>query len=358
MGSLMVEVPEYCQKLFEMACQSDCLTLISGETGTGKTSLARLIHAQSARHRHPFLAINLATLHEGVLESELFGHERGAFTGASVRRVGKLELAEGGSVLLDEIGELPLRLQARLLDFLQNQTISPVGSNREIKLNVRVFAATHKDLEKAMSLGEFRKDLFYRLRVIHLPLRSLKQGSAEDFLQTFERLWQQVVQTVGKPGRRVFSPAAWACLQAYDWPGNLRELKNVMEFVVLASQTPEVQLQDLPDWLRSYEGAYVGNYKGSLEQGLPGAAPEGGSLPSPEEPKEAPQLAAQAASALGRLELTLDLNYQKTLESLEREFLRRAFEHCGGQMSRTASEIGMNKTTFLRRMRDYGLKKH
>ncbi len=152
------------ERLLKIAHLGDSTVLITGQTGTGKSTLAKKIHLESRRKDRPFVAINLATLHEGVLESELFGHEKGAFTGADQRRIGRLELANAGTVFLDEVSELSPRLQARLLEFIQSKTIVPVGGNKEIQLDIRVVAATHKDLDLAVRKGDFREDLFHRLR--------------------------------------------------------------------------------------------------------------------------------------------------------------------------------------------------
>ena len=164
---------------YKIACNSNSTVLITGDTGTGKTHLASMIHNNSTKKGKPFVVVNLATLHEGTLESELFGHEKGSFTGAEHKRIGRLEAAQGGTVFLDEIGELSPRLQSRLLEFLNSKTIVPVGSNRELQLDVRVIAATHKNLQVAVKNKEFREDLFHRLRVISLKLLPLRERYEE-----------------------------------------------------------------------------------------------------------------------------------------------------------------------------------
>jgi DNA-binding NtrC family response regulator len=179
-------------------------------------------HPRSEQRRDkPFVVVNLATLHDGTLESELFGRERGAYTGADTRRVGKLELAQGGTVFLDEIGELPLRLQARLLEFLQSRTICPMGSNRETKLDVRVIAATHQPLQRKVRDGAFREDLFHRLRVIEIGLPSLS-----DLGENFGEILHSVLASVCRSGKQVLRihPEVADRMEAYPWPGNFREL--------------------------------------------------------------------------------------------------------------------------------------
>jgi DNA-binding NtrC family response regulator len=206
------------QKLIRLACQSGANVLISGATGTGKTRLAKQIHDGSTRKTAPFVTVNLATLHEGVLESELFGHERGSFTGAEQRRTGKLEMAQGGTVFLDEIGELPLRLQARLLEFLQSKTITPVGSNREVRLDVRVIVATHRDLERAVQKSEFREDLFHRLRVISISLECLRNRS-DDFDAILQTNLHDLCISAKKPAMRLNSEVMTRYKRAQECSG-------------------------------------------------------------------------------------------------------------------------------------------
>ena len=317
-----MEIQKNVMRLFNIACQSECLVLISGPTGTGKTTLAKMIHQQSSRKGGPFISVNLATLHEGVLESELFGHEKGSFTGADQRRTGKLELAQGGTVFLDEIGELTPRLQARLLEFLQTRTISPVGSNRELKLDVRVIAATHKDLVACVERREFRSDLFHRLRVVSIYLNPLRE-QLEHLDTIVHSCLQDVCRQLGRSILKI-SPAVAERLEVYDWPGNIRELRNVLEYAVLASQKQEIVLDDLPSWMMTRSGLNLDN----IDQGI---------------------------ATLGVAEISLTLDYQKTLEQFEKEYLRRALSRYQGRITRTANKIGLNKTTLLRRVKAYGL---
>ncbi len=308
-------------KLFKITCESDTIVLITGNTGTGKSSLARKIHEHSSRRARPFIAVNLATLHEGTLESELFGHEKGSFTGADQKRVGKLELAQGGTVFLDEIGELSPRLQARLLEFLQTQVISPVGSNREVHLNVRIIAATHKNLQSAVKKGEFREDLFHRLRVISIPLASLCERHEE-----FDEIVHSCLQDIcSKMGRSILSlsPGVAEKFETYDWPGNIRELRNVLEYAVLSSESAQIVLGDLPQWL-------ILNRSNLIQDQL-----------------------MINSSVLGVAETTLTLNFQDSLARFEKEYLQRALGKYGGRVNRTARAIGINKTTLIRRMRAY-----
>ncbi|MBI2712431.1 MAG: sigma-54-dependent Fis family transcriptional regulator, partial [Bdellovibrio sp.] len=233
-------------RLFQIAARSEANVLILGATGTGKTTLAREIHDHSTRKERPFVAINLATLHEGTLESELFGHERGSFTSADSKRVGRLELANSGTVFLDEVGDLSLRLQARLLDFLHSRRICPVGGNRDTYLNVRVIAATHRDLSFLVRKREFREDLLHRLRVITMETQSLKDRG-DDFGRIVHACLEDVC-AITKRSVHSLSAAVAEALERYSWPGNFRELRNVLEFAVLAAEGSVIHLEHLPTW--------------------------------------------------------------------------------------------------------------
>jgi transcriptional regulator with GAF, ATPase, and Fis domain len=234
---------------------SNSNVLILGESGTGKELIARALHRNSLRAAGPFVAINCAALTETLLESELFGHERGAFTGAITQKKGKLEIAEGGTVFLDEIGELSPILQAKLLRVLQQREMERVGGTKTIALNIRILAATNRDLEQAVQKGDFRRDLFYRLNVVSLKAPALRQH-AEDVLPLAEHFAKKYAVECG---RKIVGIAAEArgYLQGYSWPGNVRELENAIERAVVLGSADLVLAEDLPEHIRESRPAAV-----------------------------------------------------------------------------------------------------
>jgi transcriptional regulator with GAF, ATPase, and Fis domain len=236
------------QRQIAKVAPSNSNVLILGESGTGKELIARALHRNSLRAAGPFVAINCAALTEGLLESELFGHERGAFTGAITQKKGKLEVAEGGTVFLDEIGELSLLLQAKLLRVLQEREMERVGGTKTIPLNIRLLAATNRDLEQAVQKGDFRRDLFYRLNVVSLKAPSLRERP-EDTLPLAEHFAKKYA---AECGRKVvgLAPEARAYLQSYSWPGNVRELENAIERAVVLGSADMVLAEDLPEHIR------------------------------------------------------------------------------------------------------------
>jgi len=243
----------------------DSTVLISGESGTGKELVARAVHLNSPRADKPFVAINCAAITETLLESELFGHERGAFTGAVAQKKGKLEVAEGGTVFLDEIGELALPMQAKLLRVLQEREFERVGGTRPIKLDVRLIAATNRDLKEASRTGAFRSDLYYRLNVVSLQMPALRERREDiPLLAAFF-----AAQHGEKVKRRVagISPEARACLMRYDWPGNVRELENAIERAVVLGSTEVILAEDLPDSILE-ETAASGQPVNALAEGI------------------------------------------------------------------------------------------
>ena len=223
--------------------QTSSTVLLRGETGTGKEMVARAIHINSARESRPFVRVNCAALAPGVLESELFGHEKGAFTGAVARRLGRFELADGGTLFLDEVGDLPADVQVKLLRVLQEREFERVGGAETVKVDVRVVSATHRDLEQQIAAGEFREDLYYRLNVFPITLPPLRDRPG-DIPMLCEHFIQKYAQTIGKRVRGV-DPGALASLASYPWPGNVRELENVIERGMILARGTELTAADL-----------------------------------------------------------------------------------------------------------------
>ncbi len=230
--------------------------LILGESGTGKELVARALHRNSLRAGGPFVAINCAALTETLLESELFGHEKGAFTGAITQKKGKLELAAGGTVFLDEIGELSASLQAKLLRVLQQREMERVGGTVTIPLDIRVLAATNRDIEDAVKKGDFRQDLFYRLNVVSLKAPALRERP-DDILPLAEHFAKKYA---AECGRKItgLAPEAQARLRSYDWPGNVRELENAIERAVVLGSTDTILAEDLPEQILAVQPAATG----------------------------------------------------------------------------------------------------
>ena len=256
-GELLGQSPPM-QKLYDEVARvaaSEASVLITGESGTGKEVVARSIHRLSPRADRPFVAVNCGALSEHLLESELFGHVRGAFTDARSERKGLFLEAQGGTLLLDEMGDMPVTMQVKLLRALEENRLRPVGSDQDVDFDVRVLAATHRDLETAVDEGRFRQDLFYRINVIQLHLPPLRSRGtdilvlANHFLEQFSRRSEKQVNAIAEPAAQK--------LLAYSWPGNVRELRNVMERAVALTRFDTVTLEDLPEKIRDHRGTVV-----------------------------------------------------------------------------------------------------
>ena len=239
-------------RLIEQAGPSDATILITGESGTGKELVAEAIHAASSRAKQPYIRLNCAAIPEGLMESEMFGHERGAFTGALKQKLGKFEMANGGTLLLDEIADLPLPLQPKLLRVLQEQELDRVGGTRTVKVDVRIICATAKDLAEEVAKGNFRQDLFYRLRVIPITLPPLRNRK-EDLRELTQHFLHQFSLKRGLP--MSLAPEAMARLLDYDFPGNVRELRNILERTSVLAREPNIGLADLPSDLQGRPGS-------------------------------------------------------------------------------------------------------
>lgn len=290
---------------------TDSTILITGESGTGKTLLAKVIHDGSVRQKGPFAVVNCATLSENLLESELFGHVRGAFTGAVKDKMGRLQVAENGTVFLDEIGEISPNLQTKLLRFLQEREFERVGDTKTIRVDVRIIAATNKDLEREVREGRFREDLYFRLNVIELHMPSLRQRS-EDLIALAEQLLARSFATTGRKPR-VLDDGAKRAILNYSWPGNIRELKNALERAAILCAGEFVSTEDLPDRV--------------LEQSQP---PQPGQSPAAIAPSDV------------------------SLEEIEKQHIQHVLATTR-TLEEAASVLGINLSTLWRKRRRYGL---
>ena len=307
------------QRVFEMVdrvAPTDASVLIQGESGTGKELVAREIHKRSTRKAMPFVAINCAALPDSLIESELFGHEKGAFTGAVARRTGKFELADGGTLFLDEIGDMAPATQAKVLRVLEGRQFEPLGSHETREVDVRIVCATHRDLRQAITSGEFREDLYYRIHVVHLdllPLRERKEDIpllldyfGKGFAEKYRIEWYG------------FSPAATQALLAYPWPGNVRELRNLVESSVVLSIKGSIDVPDLP----------------------------------------AEVLAGEPGTPSGvRNEELWRLPYEEARDAFEREYLVAVLDRHHGNISQAAAAIKIHRQTLQYKLKQLGLRK-
>ena len=303
----------------ERVARSTCTVLITGESGTGKELAVASLHDASPRASKPLVAVNCGAIPENLIESELFGHAKGAFTGAHAARPGWLAKAEGGTLFLDEIGELPLSMQVKILRVLQQKEYSPVGDSHVHRSNVRVVAATNRDLLAQVAAGRFREDLYYRLNVVHVHLPPLRERTddiealARFFLRSFcDRL--ERCDLVG------FSPSALSALRAHDWPGNIRTLENAVERAVLLSDGPMIEVDDLPPAVR---GA------GRASQPPPAVA----ELPLPD----------------------TGIDLRGAVQEYENNMIRQALDRTKGNRNRAAQLLGLNRTTLVEMLKRKGL---
>ena len=323
----------------EQVAQTNATVLLRGETGTGKEMVARAIHINSAREAKPFIKVNCAALATGVLESELFGHEKGSFTGAVGRRPGRFELAEGGTLFLDEIGDVPLDVQVKLLRVLQERELERVGGTETVKVDVRVVSATHRDLERQISAGTFREDLYYRLNVFPITLPPLRDR-AGDIALLAEHFVQKYARSFGKTVRGLDSGAVSA-LGGYPWPGNVRELENVIERALILTRGPDVTAADLEFTKRA----------GSV--GAPAGAQPGAGTPSPTGIPTAYGSTGAGTPAAGTADRGRPL--QERLSEQERLEIVAAIDQAQGNIAHAARRLGINRSTLYYRLRKHGL---
>ena len=320
--------------------------LITGESGTGKEVVARNLHMNSARAGKPFVPLNCGAIPPELLESELFGHEKGAFTGAISTRIGRFEMAEGGTLFLDEIGDMPLPMQVKLLRVLQEHCYERVGGTRTLQTDVRILAATHKNLENMIEAGTFRQDLYYRVNVFPIEMPSLRER-AEDIPHLLNEL---ITRLEGeKRGSVRFSKAAIESLCRHSWPGNVRELANLVERMAILHPNSIVGVGDLPAKFRHLTEEELLEMENLPEQSLSGAAQANG----------ASAIAGNGAAATasnGTAQALLPLNgldLKEYLATLERDLIDQALNDAGGVVARAADRLNMRRTTLVEKMRKY-----
>ncbi len=326
-------------KLIGQLAMSNATALITGESGTGKELIARAIYGHSQRSAKPFLAINCAAIPENLLESELFGHEKGAFTGAATQRIGKFEQCNGGTLFLDEIGDMTPATQTKILRVLQSGTFERVGGNQPHKVDVRIIAATNKPLEKAVADKEFREDLFYRLNVVRIHVPPLRERR-EDILLLVDYFLQKHAKKNQQPVKALAEEAARA-LQAFDWPGNVRELENVVHRALVVSKGDAILSADLP---MGMSPAPAG--PGGATPAAPGAA-LGGGLDSGRQDIGS---IAQRLFQLARQDPKL-----KVIPYLEREMVIRALKETQGNQVQAAKILGITRATLRKRVEKFGI---
>jgi two-component system response regulator PilR (NtrC family) len=341
-------------RLVETVCRTNSTILITGESGTGKELVAQAMHKQSLRKDRPFVAVNCGAMPETLLESELFGHVRGAFTGADTTKKGLVEVAEGGTVFLDEIGEMTPAMQVKFLRVLQERRFRRVGGTDEIAANIRVIAATNRDLPRFVAEGKFREDLFYRLNVIPIQLPALRER-AGDVPLIAEHFLARLTREMGKP-LEGFAPEAMAALESYQWPGNVRELENVVERAVALEQGRRVDLATLPDYIRAGRPATPLSMAPPAPIAPPAAEArmEGGGQGMS---SGAAQAAPEAVSAPGAgADIDQGFNLEQHLQSVERQHLERALRQARGVQTHAAELLGLSFRQFRYLAKKYGLK--
>jgi transcriptional regulator with PAS, ATPase and Fis domain len=296
--------------------------LITGESGTGKELVAHRIHDLSSRRDHALIKINMAAIPKDLIESELFGYEKGAFTGAVQSKPGRFELADGGTLFLDEIGEVPSEIQVKLLRFLQEADLERVGGTRTLHVDVRLIAATNRDLKRDIEAGKFREDLFYRLNVVPIELPPLRErrgdiaSLVDHFREKYNRRLSRKVESI--------EPAALAALERHGWPGNIRELENFMERLVLFSNGPTIRERDLPAELR--------------------------------EPSFTAEPARPASPPLPAEGFSLKDVVRSAAEALERELILKALQQTSGNVTQAAERLRVSRKTLQTKMKDLGLR--
>ncbi len=309
--SNIIGTSEPMRRVFErirMVADVRSTVLIDGESGTGKELVARALHHSGSRRKRPFVAVNCAAIPEALVESELFGHQKGAFTGAAERRTGKFQAADGGTLLIDEIGDMPIDLQSKLLRVLEMGSITPIGGNKEIPVDVRIVASTNRNLQGLVSDGKFRDDLYYRLNVVNIHLPPLRERS-EDIPLLVRAFVDEIAAENNRPVKDV-SPSALAQLRAFDWPGNVRQLRNVLESAIVTSTREIIEAEDLPEPIRQTPARHTSQLL--VKPGM-------------------------------------------TLDQIERDAIRLALARTGGHRTEASDALGISVRTLQRKIKEYGL---
>ncbi|WP_136797028.1 sigma-54 interaction domain-containing protein [Desulfosediminicola ganghwensis] len=329
------------QKVFDMIplmSQTDASVLITGETGTGKDKIAELIHAESSRARYPFIKVNCGALPTDLLESELFGHVKGAFTGATRNKQGMFKLADRGTLFLTEIGDMPLPLQVKLLSVLDDSKFIPVGGEQSVEVDVRIIAATHRPLREQVKRNEFREDLFYRLNVLHVHLPSLRERQS-DIRYLLDHFLQKFNKALGK-NIVGFTPLASQILSAYAFPGNVRELRNIVEYAVNVCKRKKISDQNLPPYI--FDKQLIVSEMVTTE------------------PESVPDSKAQVKAAVA-LEPAIGItdgssgNGNESWGDIERQMIVDALLTNGGNRTTTSEQLGWGRMKLWRKMKKYGL---
>jgi sigma-54 specific flagellar transcriptional regulator A len=324
-------------KMIEQVADTEATVLILGESGTGKEVVARKLHYHSKRRGRPFVPVNCGAIPGDLLESELFGHEKGAFTGAITARQGRFELAEGGTLFLDEIGDMSMHMQVKLLRVLQERTFERVGSNKTIHCNVRIIAATHRNLEQAIKEDGFREDLYYRLNVFPIEVPPLRER-VEDIPVLVNDLILRIEHE--KRGSVRLTPAAVTALTHYRWPGNVRELANLIERLAILYPYGVVDVADLPEKFRA--GIPVTPVEPPKDDSLPVVSTHGD---QPNTVSSMPRLPAEG------------IDLKKHLANMEQSLIRQALEESNGVVAHAAKKLRMRRTTLVEKLRKYGLQR-
>lgn len=337
---------QHVRKLIEQVAPTDANVLILGESGTGKEVIARNIHYMSPRKDEPFIPVNCGAIPEELLESELFGHEKGAFTGAVSARKGRFELAEGGTLFLDEIGDMPLQMQVKLLRVLQERTFERVGGNRSIKCNVRIVAATHRNLDKMIEEERFREDLYYRLNVFPIESPALRERQNDIPL-----LLQELIARLQGQGCRIvkFTESSLISLTQYMWPGNVRELSNLVERLSILYPGKIVDVFDLPSKYQCGEmpTSVSPQTEAALERHMINEVFAGRDHLVKDTPESS--IPSAGAAALP----TEGVNLKEYLSELEINLIQQALEQQDWVVARSADQLGMRRTTLVEKMRKY-----